>query len=165
MPLVEVPEEVRDRQWERLRRFLHPFQSGQFPMSAVFVVTAFLALAMGGVRVWLDDRGAIESVHGLGGLLYSEGTLQPRLHTTTAISLCGCPATDGDLKLLRRFSQLRRLDLSKTLVTDGGIDDLLAMPRLVQLDVTGSEITPQGLARLRAERPDLKIGPFPWRGT
>jgi hypothetical protein len=49
------------------------------------------------------------------------------------------------------------LDLSDTPVDDSAIDSLIRMPELIGVMLSGSQVTPAGIARLHAERPELLI--------
>lgn len=95
--------------------------------------------------------------------------------------LAGTRLGDADLVVLRTFTALARIDLSRTAVTGATLDSLAALPRLESVNlcdsalddrglarlaaptslrrayVAGSAVTPGGLARFRAARPECEV--------
>ena len=126
----------------------------------------------------LEELGALENLVSLnlsGAVLNEIGADKPGLKTEERQSLEG-------LERLARLRNLERLDLSRTPVNAAGLRALASLPRLAELRLTrarqvnddavpvlaawkslrivsleGSGITPDGLARLRALRPDLRL--------
>jgi hypothetical protein len=66
-------------------------------------------------------------------------------------------ARDKDIKVLHAFRALGMLDLGNTFVTDACIGDLEVLRSLVWLDVTGTDITNSGVARLKRRLPNCNI--------
>jgi hypothetical protein len=52
------------------------------------------------------------------------------------------------------FDSIMMLDLSHTAVTDATLDKLSDAPSLGQLNVTGTKVTPAGVARFKRARQD-----------
>ena len=68
--------------------------------------------------------------------------------------------SDAGLDVLQRFVRLEWLDLEWSAVSDAGLPLIAAVGSLKWVDVGGSEgVTPAGVARLRAARPDLEVEP------
>jgi len=59
-------------------------------------------------------------------------------------------------ELLPAFTELQRLHLAKTNITDQDLMVLLALPKLEYLNLNQTAITPQGLATLASRHPSLK---------
>lgn len=66
---------------------------------------------------------------------------------------------DADLSQLVGTEHLERLTLDASHVTDGCLEHLSRLTSLAELDVSGTLITPQGRARLRAALPQCRITP------
>jgi hypothetical protein len=64
---------------------------------------------------------------------------------------------DRDLAQIGRLGHLLRLDLAGTQVTDAGLDHLASLPQLRQLNVSGTAVTPDAVARLRESLPNLRV--------
>jgi len=75
----------------------------------------------------------------------------------TRLYLRGTKITDAGLEHLRGLTQLHKLDLAETQVTDAGIPTLSAIKSLKTLDVSDTRITEQGIAALRAALPEIRI--------
>lgn len=77
------------------------------------------------------------------------------------LSLASTKVTDSGMDLLRRFPLLSHVSLKNTAVTDVGLWKLRHVKTLESLDLAGSRVTADGVARLKKERPNLrvKLGP------
>jgi len=53
--------------------------------------------------------------------------------------------------------QLKRLSLATSGMTDAGLDHLAGLTNLEELNVTGTKVTADGIARLQAALPKCKI--------
>jgi hypothetical protein len=51
---------------------------------------------------------------------------------------------------------LKELRLAGTRITDAGLAHLRGLKQLEQLDASGTQVTPEGLKKLRAALPKLK---------
>ncbi|HOF39631.1 MAG TPA: tetratricopeptide repeat protein [Candidatus Hydrogenedentes bacterium] len=65
--------------------------------------------------------------------------------------------TEADLVLLQKASWLKQLDLSKSNVTDEMIDALAELRQLRVLDVRDTQLSEEGIARLRKWLPDCTL--------
>ncbi len=59
------------------------------------------------------------------------------------------PVTDNDMKVLVSLNHLRRLSLRGMPITDAAVDQLTRFQSLNHLDVRGTQISAQGLSRLK----------------
>ena len=64
------------------------------------------------------------------------------------LNLGGTQVTDGGMEYLKGLTQLRWLALNGTQITDAGLECLEGMKQLEELDLGGARITDAGLARL-----------------
>jgi hypothetical protein len=71
------------------------------------------------------------------------------------LDLSGTPVTDVTVVTLAGHAGLRELVLAKTAVTDAAVEALKALPALERVYLWGSHCTPEGVAKLHADRPDL----------
>jgi hypothetical protein len=75
------------------------------------------------------------------------------------------PTSDEELKVIAELSHLKSLSLSAESITDDGLRYLEAMPALKKLwMVEASQITDDGINRLKRAKPDLEIE-LPYRKT
>lgn len=65
--------------------------------------------------------------------------------------------TDEDAAMLSQFRSLRWIVVQDTSMTDRGLERLTSVTSLQRLDVEGSRVTVEGVARFRAARPDVSI--------
>lgn len=65
--------------------------------------------------------------------------------------------TDTGVAALAALPNLRYLNLHTTRVTDAALDSISAMPALEQVYLWGSGVTVEGVDRLRAARPGLRV--------
>jgi len=71
---------------------------------------------------------------------------------------CHCRnVTDAGLVHLRGLSQLRSLKLNRAQVTDAGLASLAVLHRLRSLAIWGSDVTEDGIAKLKGALPGCKI--------
>jgi hypothetical protein len=68
-------------------------------------------------------------------------------------------ATDAATAAVRVFPNLYPLTLERTGVTDAGLTALAAAPKRRRLTATGSKVTPEGVAKFRADHPAVAITP------
>jgi hypothetical protein len=78
-----------------------------------------------------------------------------RLPELKRLAMIGQP--DRCLKGLDKLNKLESLSLLSNIMTDRGLENLSAMTNLRQLDLNGGQLTPQGVAKLRAALPNLRI--------
>lgn len=64
---------------------------------------------------------------------------------------------DEGMKILTQFKNLTLIDLSKVKITDAAIEDLLSFKKLKYLTFYGTEISNQGIKKLRKGLPKCKI--------
>ena len=62
----------------------------------------------------------------------------PALRELQAVELPGCTISDASVLKLARFSLLKRLDLSRTPVTNGALDVVDALPALHEIELDGT---------------------------
>lgn len=60
--------------------------------------------------------------------------------------------TDGGLKAIAGFTNLRSLDLSHTAITSAGLSELAKLPKLEVLNLTGTSVDDTGIAPLRKDK-------------
>ena len=65
--------------------------------------------------------------------------------------------SSGWIALAGRLPQLLEVNLGWTAVDDSAIDSFFRMPHLTNLDLTGSEVTKEGVARLQEARPHMEV--------
>ena len=73
------------------------------------------------------------------------------------LDLSGTRVPDEGLRHLRGLTMLSKLDLSCTPVTDAAIDDIVALPALKQISLIYTGLTADGVAKLEARRPKLRV--------
>ncbi len=90
--------------------------------------------------------------------LKSKGIRQLSTHTSLSeIDLAMTELSDESLRDLATMPNLGFLRLEATKVSDASVPTLASMKRLEELDVTGSRMTPGGVARLRKRMPFCNI--------
>lgn len=104
-----------------------------------------LSLIVGCHQTTAEER-AIEEVERLGGEVRRDGQIPGRPVTT--VNLAQSKVTDGELQVVKRFPQLRILDLNRTRITDRGLEHLERMTNLRELRLDFTLITDAGLVRL-----------------
>ena len=77
------------------------------------------------------------------------------------LNLAGTLISDAGLQHLLALPRLKHLSLNDTAVTDEGLETIQKLPSLTSLRVRGTAVTEQGVQALRAARNDLKIS---WDG-
>jgi hypothetical protein len=73
------------------------------------------------------------------------------------------PTTDAGLRHLEGMANLTSLDMQDTQATDHALSSFKTMPKLKQIYIHGSKITPTGEQAIKAELPQLAIERFPIR--
>ncbi|GIW93513.1 MAG: hypothetical protein KatS3mg110_1554 [Pirellulaceae bacterium] len=122
---------------------------------------------------WLDlsytpitDRGAavLSKAKGLRrlsleGTRITEAALAyvAQLTQLEELDLTGLPLGDEAIKRLAQLPELRHLVLADTQVTDAVLPALAQLPKLEYLDLSGTATTAAGRARLKQQRPALRI--------
>lgn len=72
----------------------------------------------------------------------------------TAVDLSRSPITDAGLEHLRRLPQLQQLNLDGTRITDDGLVILKGLTNLRELDISDTQISDAGFAELQAALPN-----------
>jgi hypothetical protein len=96
------------------------------------------------------EEQAAADIERLGGSVRKDGQL-PGMPVIT-VSLVQSRVSDGELTVLKRFPQLRNLDLRNTKITDKGLEHLEGLTKLQELRLDWTPITDDGLIHLE----DLK---------
>lgn len=73
-----------------------------------------------------------------------------RLPDLLSLELTGLPVRNEDLRHLRHLQQLKRLDLSRTAITDDGLEQIGLLNSLVELDLQGNSIQGEGIRFLES---------------
>ena len=75
----------------------------------------------------------------------------------TGLTLAGTQVTDAGMLHLACLTQLQHLDISDTKISDKSVPTLIAYAHLVNLSVGNTQISSEGLAAIRAARPDVSV--------
>ena len=67
------------------------------------------------------------------------------------------PVTDNDIKVIVSLNQLQRLSLRGMPITDAAVDQLTRFQNLQYLDVRQTQISAQGLSRLKEALPSCEV--------
>lgn len=134
-------------------------------------------LSEGSPLLWIDFAAVASTLDDA----RARQLLAPLALQVADLSLARSPVGDPTLELLAGFPELRRLDVRATRVGapglaalskhsrlaelvisqnplgDGCLDALLSMPALARLHAWRADLSPEGLARLRAARPGLLL--------
>lgn len=103
------------------------------------------------VVVPLGMGAAALSVQFYGRDGYSSKALDELLEVkkqVTELSLAKLPVTDEDLKKIKQFINLQKLNLNYTDITNKGLEELSALQRLRELSLTGTHIDDAGLQKI-----------------
>jgi hypothetical protein len=73
------------------------------------------------------------------------------------LDLTGGEVTNDDLAGLEPLAQLRTLILADCRITDIGLYHLKALPHLARIDLSGTDVTTNGVATLNQSLPDCEI--------
>ena len=117
----------------------------------------------GGPEISVEEAVRIRSVFqtpgslNLSGLLLSEHTLSVIPETVTALALVDTGLADGALGSLLRLTDLKRLNMAGTVITDEGLMLLGKLPSLEWICVNRTAVTAVGVGRLAAIRPTISI--------
>lgn len=82
------------------------------------------------------------------------------LEQVDTVLLILCDVQDEDLIPLKKIGGIRILCLKNTKISDAAIDTIAAIPGLERVDVSKTLVTPQGIERLRAARPEINTDPL-----
>jgi Leucine-rich repeat (LRR) protein len=122
--------------------------------------TTFIVLLVNGLppinRVHATDKldKAIERIQSLGGQIKRDEKLPGR--PLTEITLRG-NAFDGNVPELRFFTNLTKLDLGDTDITDAGLKEVSGLKNLKVLYLRGTKISDASVTELRKTLPRLRI--------
>ncbi len=142
-------------------------------LGMVSTLPDLLSLRMEACKVSDDDLKALANMPQLvnlylGGTQVTDAGL-PRigkLPELVLLDLCDCAITDKGLRSLGHFKQLQHLWLSKTIrygendrsqLTDGAVEYLSTLKTLIDLQIADSQLTDDGLSRLREALPKTNI--------
>lgn len=125
-------------------RILHATNAGLTDASLASLAALPRLTVLGLVGNRFTDRG-LASVGGMVGL------------ESVHVGMGETDITDAGVAHLRKLSKLENLSLQKTKITDAGLRELVGSKHLVGLWVNGTAVTQQGIDRLRAELPGLKV--------
>lgn len=78
-----------------------------------------------------------------------------RLPNLMYLNLSGSQVDDEGLRDIVRLNNLRILTLQETCVTDAGLEHLKGLPGRPQINLIGTQVTPEGVAQFKAARPEL----------
>jgi len=81
-----------------------------------------------------------------------------KLTELDAIYLRRVRFSDADVKRLARLPHLKSLVVGYSSITDEAVPSIASMKALRRIDLYGTQLTPQGIARLQESRPDIIIG-------
>jgi len=81
----------------------------------------------------------------------------PIFDAVHVVDLHGTPATDRDLRYLKRCSELVELNLRATSISDRGLRRLKALTRLERLHLGGTNVTPEGVEKLKQALPECEV--------
>jgi hypothetical protein len=81
----------------------------------------------------------------------------PALPRLEELDLSGTRITDETLQDLAQLKQLKILRLSHTAITDAGLEHLIKLSGLEELDVDQTQVSPPALTRLKSLLPKLKV--------
>lgn len=70
-------------------------------------------------------------------------------HQLYSLSLLGTQFGDEDVQRIQGLTNLERLDLSRTNITDAGLEGLSSLPNLSSLQLQGTQISDAGLVHLK----------------
>jgi hypothetical protein len=78
-------------------------------------------------------------------------------HPIIGIKLRNPKVKDFHMELVKSFPDLKSLDLSRSSVTDGGLQQLVDIPQLKEVIVAQTLVSRFGVTKLRQERPDMNV--------
>jgi hypothetical protein len=55
------------------------------------------------------------------------------------------------------MAAIKTIQLADTPITDRGLNDLIPIPSLTAVYLTGANVTPAGIARFKAARPEVRV--------
>jgi hypothetical protein len=73
------------------------------------------------------------------------------------IDLTGTAVDDKDLESLKNIVNLKGIDLQGTQISDAGLDHLCAIESLKSISLGRSNVTREGVARLKKTRPNWHV--------
>lgn len=135
----------------------------QFTIRTLLVATLVVAVAfawLGQRRYRIAEEAATTLVLSKGGMIGSDSHGR-----VTEIVFGGqrgdvdlaANVEDADLDVLRAFPHLQKLDLTGRRITDGAVPQIRRLRKLRILQVAGTQLTDDGIERLRAALPWCSI--------
>jgi len=132
----------------------------RFSLRTLLIIAPLVAIALAlGFRYWYADymeRRAVAEVERLGGTVFRDGH-----DRVISVELPGRAIDDAKLAellpLLKSLPKLNSLVLVSNQVGDGGVQLLAELPNLTIVYLAGTKVTPAGIAKLQAARPQLTI--------
>ena len=116
-----------------------------------------------------QERAAVEAIESIGGKVHRDGngpvTKIELAHSRNAeiAAKKAWPATtrlqarNSSLTLLGAFPNLTALDISQTLISDDGIDQIAGLLKLKTLNIADSHLTADGIATLKKKLPGCDV--------
>jgi len=133
--------------------------------AAMMLVFGVIVAGQSGWGPYHRQQTALRMIESLGGRVESR-TVGPawfRSQRIVSIDLAGTKVTDEDMHQLRHLSELRRLSLDETAVTDAGLATLRGTPKephsvnLEYLSVRGTPTTDNEIRFFRKMLPKCEI--------
>jgi hypothetical protein len=131
----------------------------QYSLRSLFVLTTLVAIGCSWLTVTIQNqrrqKAAGVALQKAGGtVLYKQTWLGRLLRDTSLLrakdaTFSGQPTSDVDLVHLQELSQLQRLCLGKTRITNVGLVYLETLSQLQELDLEDTKVTDVGLAHLQ----------------
>lgn len=104
---------------------------------------------------------AVEELAGIDvddvAMIAAEGGMSGGLPAGTMLLDKNWRGGDAGLRYVADLQQIYNVSLKDALVTDAALTHLKSLPSLHRLEVTGTQITGEGLQKLKHERPQLEI--------
>jgi hypothetical protein len=145
----------------------------QFSRPEKTTAAQFASAVVANIRGWRQDdvefqldgqfAGGIQNNDEAIGLSYEstvDDTTLARVAKRASLKrlfLEGTKITDAGLRQLAGLKELRELSLAHTAIRDAGLKELEGLADLRTLDVRNTKVTADGVARLKAANPKLKI--------
>ena len=93
----------------------------------------------------------------LRGLSISDGTLAAIPDSVTGLALVDALVTDAGIPQLLKLTGLKRLNIAGTQIMDDGLVALGGLQKLEWVCVNRTQVTAEGVGRLKATRPDVEV--------
>ena len=135
----------------------------QYRLRSLLVFVLFVSIALSGIS-WLRvkmqkakrQRNAVETVYFLRGTVVYDFELDGAGNVVPGAVPPGLPSLR---KLLGNdfFADVVRVSFNGSKVGDGELEDLKCLKRLQVMDLTGTNVTDEGVKKLQQELPNCKI--------